>query len=179
MRLQGRKAPPIQRKYGYGSRQIRELQARQSVKSSGGCTFPPLFVYEGLSLRVEHPTIKTCLTGNTEGTTMIYPKSTNTCASARQAAPTHPCLIMLMWLLYIGSPILTTIHFHIGMILLPAVLFSLVSFALAVWLVFQRSTADMLNGGAKLVLDAIVMIALLCTIIQSGALARLMTSLHI
>jgi hypothetical protein len=86
---------------------------------------------------------------------------------------------MLMWLLYIGSPILTMIHFHIGMILMPAVLFSLVSFALAVWLVFQRSVADMLNGGAKLILDAVITIAFLSTIIQSGALARLMTSLHI
>jgi|SwirhisoilCB1_FD_contig_61_4283488_length_528_multi_2_in_0_out_0_1 hypothetical protein len=110
---------------------------------------------------------------------MIYTNSANASRSARNATPVHLGPILLMWTLYVLSPLL--VSFHTGAdtrFFAASVLFSIISFALAVWLVLQRNVADMLNGGIKLILDAVVTVALLCVLVHSGFLATMLASLH-
>ncbi|HLV79197.1 MAG TPA: hypothetical protein VKT32_02915 [Chthonomonadaceae bacterium] len=90
----------------------------------------------------------------------------------------HRRWIALMWALYLLIPLFSLARLSSGFSFLPLAMgCSLVSFVVALWLVFQRSKADMLNGGLKLLLDAAATIALIVVILHSGALAHLPTLL--
>ncbi len=109
---------------------------------------------------------------------MITSNSAHAFPSVRPGVPAHRGRILLMWLCYLLSPILTVYPLHNGISLFPAaLLLSILSFGLAVWLILQRNVADMLNGGIKLTLDALVTIALVCTLIQNGTIATMLASL--
>ncbi len=107
---------------------------------------------------------------------MAYSNTTPMKASVRRPAPEHVFQIAIMWMLYLFSPVLTQLHFESGMgIVLPvALLSSFASFGIAVWLLFQRSPADMAHGVFKLMLDAVVTVALMIVLLRSGFLEHML-----
>lgn len=105
-------------------------------------------------------------------------KFANPVLTGRPPVPAHRGWIVMMWALYLLSPTLCLLPISNQMNLLPAaMLLSLSSFVIAVWLVFQRSLADMLNGGIKLTIDAAVTMALLFFLLRSGILTSALASL--
>ncbi|HZP84285.1 MAG TPA: hypothetical protein VFB21_21765 [Chthonomonadaceae bacterium] len=97
---------------------------------------------------------------------------------ARPAVSAHRGWIVIMWTLYLLSPTLCLIPLANRVNLFPAaMLLSFGSFVIAVWLVFQRSLTDMLNGGIKLTIDAAVTMALLFFLLRSGILTTALASL--
>jgi len=85
----------------------------------------------------------------------------------------HKRWIAVMWTLYLLIPLLSFTRLNPGTSFLPLTMgCSLVSFGVALWLVFQRSKADMLNGGLKLLLDAAATVALIFVLVHSGTLTH-------
>ena len=91
---------------------------------------------------------------------------------------THKKWILIMWALYLLIPLFSLARIHYGISFLPLAMgCSLISFGVALWLVFQRSKADMLNGGLKLLLDAAATVALIFVLLHSGTLSHIPTML--
>jgi hypothetical protein len=83
--------------------------------------------------------------------------------------PAHRGQIALMWTLYLLIPVFALLHLVSPALLMPlTMLFSLTSFGLAIWLVFQRSLTDLMNGALRLLLDVIVMAALAGLLLRAG-----------
>lgn len=90
-------------------------------------------------------------------------------------AKAHPIWIVMMWSFYLLIPLAALLQISQYKSMWPLMVYlSLVSFFVALWLVFQRSRADMLHGGLKLVLDLAAMIALIWMLLCSGALSHLL-----
>lgn len=86
-------------------------------------------------------------------------------------ATAHPIWIGMMWTFYLLIPFFSAAKVADGISLLPLTMtFSIISFLVAIWLVFQRSRVDVLNGGAKLLLDMAMTIALIGFLVRTGAL---------
>ncbi|HZT43890.1 MAG TPA: hypothetical protein VFA07_17115 [Chthonomonadaceae bacterium] len=83
----------------------------------------------------------------------------------------HVVQIFLMWSFYLFVPLTATFHIEDHFCYLPASIYlSFISFSVAVWLLFQKSKADILNGGLMILLDMVAGIVLICSQLHAHTL---------